>query len=92
MEGEAPGEKGDEADEDPLARTHTLSSMTSRMDDRHFAVLPHGERLHGWSAEDRAELNDHVRHLLHSKKEKFKRSMKGFGQYVRKRMLFLTRS
>jgi adenine-specific DNA glycosylase len=66
-------------------RTYTLTSMTSRLDDIHFAVLPHGERLEGWSAEDRAELNDHVRHLMHSRKEKFRRSMKGFGQYVRKR-------
>ena len=66
-------------------RTYTLTSMTSRLDDSHFAVLPHGERLEGWTAEDRAELNDHVRHLLHSRKEKFKRSMKGFGQYLRKR-------
>jgi hypothetical protein len=71
------------------ARTYTLTSMTSRLDDTHFAVLPHGERLEGWSAEDRAELNDHVRHLLHSRKEKFKRSMKGFGQYVRKRKYLL---
>ena len=31
------------------------------------------------------ELNDHVRHMLHSRRSKFKRSMKGFGQYVRKR-------
>ena len=66
-------------------RTYTLTSMTSRLDGQHFAVLPHGERLEGWTAEDRAELNDHVRHLLHSRKEKFKRSMKGFGQYVKKR-------
>ena len=66
-------------------RTYTLTSMTSRLDDTHFAVLPHGERLEGWTAEDRAELNDHVRHLMHSRKEKFRRSMKGFGQYVRKR-------
>jgi hypothetical protein len=68
-------------------RTYTITSMTSRLDDSHFAVLPHGERLEGWTAEDRAELNDHVRHLLHSRKEKFKRSMKGFGQYIRKRKL-----
>lgn len=68
-------------------RTYTVTSMTSRLDDSHFAVLPHGEKLQGWTAEDRAELNDHVRHLLHSRKEKFKRSMKGFGQYVRQRKL-----
>lgn len=69
--------------------TYTLTSMTSRLDDVHFAVLPHGERLNGWSADERAELNDHVRHLMHSRKEKFKRSMKGFGQYVRKRRFLL---
>ena len=73
-------------DEENIAhRTQTLTSITSQLDDTHFAVLPHGERLKGWTAEDRAELNDHVRHLMHSRKEKFKRSMKGFGQYVRKR-------
>ena len=66
-------------------RFMTVTSITSRLDDRHFAVLPHGKRLHGWSKEDSEELNDHVRHLLHSRKEKFKRSMKGFGQYVKRR-------
>lgn len=81
---EAAEEVVDEEENRPQ-RTYTITSMTSRLDDSHFAVLPHGERLEGWSAEDRAELNDHVRHLLHSRKEKFKRSMKGFGQYVRKR-------
>lgn len=70
-------------------RTYTVTSMTSRLDDDHFAVLPHGERLQGWTAKDRAELDDHVRHLLHSRKEKFKRSIRGFGQYVRKRMLYI---
>lgn len=67
------------------ARRQRLTSITSRMDDSHFAVLPHGERLEGWSQEDIAEMNDHVRHMLHSRREKFKRGMRGFGQYVRKR-------
>jgi hypothetical protein len=69
----------------PATRTYTSMSLTSHLDDDHFAVLPHGERLEGWTEEEKAELNDHVRHLLHSRKEKFKRGMKGFGQYVRKR-------
>ncbi len=89
LEGEAgpeDEEKEEEENERPgVERMYTMTSLTSRLDDTHFAVLPHGERLKGWSAEDRAELNDHVRHLLHSRKEKFRRSMKGFGQYVRKR-------
>lgn len=63
----------------------TLNTITSRVNDKYFAVLPHGVRLPGWSEEDKLELNDHVRHMLHSRRSKFKRSMKGFGQYVRKR-------
>lgn len=86
IEGETAGEEEKEEEEEPaMERMPTLISLTSRLDEDHFAVLPHGERLKGWSKEDRDELNDHVRHLLHSRKEKFKRSMKGFGQYVRKR-------
>lgn len=62
-----------------------LHSITSRLSDSHFAVLPHGLSLGDWSEHDKAELNDHVRHLLHSRREKFKRSMKGFRKYVSKR-------
>jgi hypothetical protein len=87
MKEESEVEPAVEIDETPLEpeQTYAMASITSRPDDSHFAVLPHGETLQGWTAEDRAELNDHVRHLLHSRKEKFKRGMKGFGQYVRKR-------
>jgi hypothetical protein len=63
----------------------TLNTITSRVNDKYFAVLPHGVALKGWSEEDKLELNDHVRHMLHSRRSKFKRSMRGFGQYVRKR-------
>jgi hypothetical protein len=45
--------------------------------------------LPNWSEEDKLELNDHVRHMLHSKRSRFKRSMKGFGQYVKKRECLL---
>ena len=55
------------------------------MNDNFFAVLPHGVRLEGWSEEEKLEMNDYVRHMLHSKRSKFRRSMKGFGLYVRKR-------
>jgi hypothetical protein len=41
--------------------------------------------LEGWTKRDKAEVNDHVRHMLHSKRSKFKRTMRGFGQYVRRR-------
>jgi len=47
--------------------------------------------LDDWSEEDKAELDDHVRHLLHSKKEGFKRSWRGFLQYISKPLgLFVT--
>lgn len=63
----------------------TLATIDSRMSDSRYAVLPHGTALDGWSKEDKKELNDHVRHMLHSKRSKFKRSMRGFGQYVKRR-------
>lgn len=63
-------------------RTHSLASV---MSESQYAVLPHGVSLAGWSQEDKDELNDHVRHLLHSRRARFRRSMRGFGQYIRKR-------
>lgn len=45
--------------------------------------------LEGWSEEDKAELNDHVRHMMHSRRSKFKRSMKGFGKYMSRPLGFL---
>ncbi|KAG9240955.1 hypothetical protein BJ878DRAFT_559272 [Calycina marina] len=56
-----------------------------------YAILPDGETLYGWTPEDKAELDDLVRHSLHSKRAQFKRAMKGFRQYVRRPMgLFIT--
>ncbi|ROW05097.1 hypothetical protein VSDG_00579 [Cytospora chrysosperma] len=57
-------------------------SISSKLEDSHYAVLPHGETLDGWRKEDVDRLNDHVRHMLHSRRSKFKRSLKGFGRYV----------
>lgn len=67
------------------------NSVSSQLTDSHYAVLPHGVKLEGWSEEDLDELNDYVRHLLHSRREGFKRSMRGFGKYVSKPLgLFVT--
>ncbi|KAI1098499.1 hypothetical protein F4804DRAFT_122765 [Jackrogersella minutella] len=52
------------------------------------AVLPEGVFLEGWTDAEKAELNDYVRHMLHSRRSKFKRSMRAFGQYVRKPLGF----
>jgi hypothetical protein len=60
-------------------------SISSVITDSHWAVLQHGETLDGWTAEEKEELDDLVRHSLHSRRAKFKRAMKGFGQYVRRR-------
>ncbi|KAG6005234.1 hypothetical protein E4U21_000313 [Claviceps maximensis] len=78
-------------DEDEAARPPGMrraTTITSRLSDTHYAALPHGETLEGWSAEEKRELDDHVRHMLHSRRSKFKRQMKGFGQYVRRPLGF----
>ncbi|KAI4789225.1 hypothetical protein E4T44_13316, partial [Aureobasidium sp. EXF-8845] len=73
-----------------LDRTFTIASHLSDTED-HYAVLPHGLSLEGWSLAEKEELNDHVRHMLHSRRAAFKRGMKGFGQYVRRPLgLFVT--
>ena len=69
-----------------LQRLHTIKSKYDP-DSENYAVLPHGVKLDGWSHEEKEELNDHVRHLLHSRKAKFKRSMSGFWKYFKTRML-----
>jgi hypothetical protein len=71
----------------PLTRTDTL---TSTLSESRYAVLPHGETLPGWTHEDKEELDDLVRHMLHSRRAKFKRSMRGFWQYVRRRQFTLS--
>lgn len=72
---------GDIELQEPLGRRMSISSALS---DSRYAVLPHGISLEGWTEEDKADLDDHVRHLLHSRREGFKRSMRGFKQYISK--------
>ncbi|PTB63191.1 hypothetical protein BBK36DRAFT_1171991 [Trichoderma citrinoviride] len=68
-----------------LRRSDTI---TSRLTDSHYAALPHGFSLEGWTEEEKMELDDRVRHMLHSRRSRFKRTMKGFGQYVRRPLGF----
>jgi len=73
-----------------METNNTISSVLTGMSEGHnYAVLPHGASLPGWTTEEKKLLNDHVRHLLHSRRAKFKRSMRGFGRYVRKPIGFL---
>lgn len=82
--GERVGE-GEVPERPDLGRTTTITSQVS---DSHYATLPHGETLEGWTDRERTELDDHVRHMMHSRRSKFKRSLRGFGQYVRRPLGF----
>lgn len=68
-----------------------LSTITSTMSESRYAVLPHGKRLAGWTPGEKDELNDHVRHMLHSRRSRIQRSLRGFMQYVSKRKYISSR-
>lgn len=72
----------DESQEQSRMGLDRTLSIRSTLSESRYAVLPHGVDISHWSLADREELNDHVRHLLHSRKEGFKRSMRGFKRYV----------
>lgn len=78
-----------ERPKDQLATTRASKSPLSKSE---YAILPYGETLEGWTDGDKEELDDLVRHKLHSRRERYKRSMKGFLQYVRRRGLSLNPS
>ena len=79
------------AEESVMRRSKSHESINSELSESRYAVLPHGVSLDGWTEAERAELDDHVRHLLHSRRAAFRRGMRGFGQYVRRPMgLFVT--
>jgi len=69
----------------PMQRSSTI---TSRLTESHYAALPHGTDLAGWTVEEKKELDDHVRHMMHSRRSRMKRRFKGFGQYVRRPLGF----
>ncbi|KAK9800973.1 hypothetical protein AB5N19_00981 [Seiridium cardinale] len=83
-----PSEAGTPGTEEPPAGRPSIERIPSTMTERFYAVRPSHISLADWSDEDLAELNDHVRHMLHSKRSAFGRSMKAFGQYVRRPLGF----
>jgi len=86
-----PPDSGRASDEDQLVRRASRATITSQLSESRYAVLPHGVTLDNWSQEDKDLLNDHVRHMLHSKREKFRRQMHAFRNYVKKPLgLFVT--
>lgn len=86
--GERDGPRSDEIETAAAPGIRRSTTITSQLSDSHYAALPHGQTLEGWSATEKWELDDHVRHMLHSRRSKFKRQMKGFGQYVRRPLGF----
>jgi hypothetical protein len=70
--------------QEPLSLLRTKFAKITPSD-LQYAVLPDGEKLHGWTREEKEEMDDIVRHMLHSRRARIKRSMKGFWQYVRRR-------
>lgn len=67
------------------ARRKRRFSISSQLDESHYAVLPHLFTVDDWDEEEVKALNNHVRHQMHSKRAKFKRQMRGFRKYASKR-------
>ncbi|KAK2596645.1 hypothetical protein QQS21_006266 [Conoideocrella luteorostrata] len=84
-DGQRPEKEDDVA---PTPHIRRADTITSQISNSHYAALPHGKSLEGWTAAEKWEMDDHVRHMLHSRRSKFKRQMKGFGQYVRRPLGF----
>lgn len=82
-------EEGETTETDTKQTRPTLATRLSSVLDEgpecQFAVLPEEMTLEGWTKEEMEELNDRVRHMLHSRRSAFKRSMVGFGKYVSRR-------
>jgi hypothetical protein len=79
-------EEGDEkAGESGILGSRPKRKPVPALTNAQYAILPEGEMLEGWNKAEKEELDDLVRHMLHSRRAKFKRAMKGFGQYVRRR-------
>ncbi|OXV10704.1 hypothetical protein Egran_01538 [Elaphomyces granulatus] len=89
LDDETAGETAEREEKLVSDRPHLHTSISSVIGEPPFAVLPDGSSLNGWTTEDVLELNDHVRHMLHSRRSKFKRAMKGFAQYASKPLGFL---
>ena len=76
-----------EGDQPALGRTHSFSTVLTSTPQ--YAILPDDHSLQGWSEDDIKLLNDHVRHLLHSKRSKIKQQLKGFVKYASRPLGFL---
>ncbi|KAK3387968.1 hypothetical protein B0H63DRAFT_392322 [Podospora didyma] len=72
-------QQGDSEERPPVPHVHSLSSVLTAPK---YAELPNDASLEGWREEDIKLLNDHVRHMLHSRRSKIKQRFKGFLKYA----------
>ncbi|VDB91370.1 unnamed protein product [Peniophora sp. CBMAI 1063] len=68
--------------------TESTAGLTQKAKGQ-YAILPAGLDWEDWSPQERAELDDYVRHLMHSRKERFRRRARGFWQFFRRPLGFL---
>lgn len=74
--------------EEPPAGTRS-PSLSSVLSEPQYAILPDDASLAGWPPEDIRLLNDHIRHMLHSRRSKIKQRFKAFGKYASRPLGFL---
>ena len=67
-----------ETDEDVLAEVEVVKG-------KYFVLPTTLVDMHDWTEQEKADLDDYVRHLLHSRKEKARRTWRGFKKYVKTR-------
>lgn len=65
-----------------------VRSTKPTLDNAQYAVLPDNANLTGWTEANKEELDDMVRHQLHSRRAKMKRAWGGFTKYVQRRKSF----
>lgn len=75
----------DAEEPEELLPSRSPETVTSTLESAQYAILPTGKVLVGWTKEDQEELDDMVRHELHSRRARTRRALKGFLQYVRRR-------
>jgi hypothetical protein len=85
---EGGAEDASEGCEDEVRRRERLMRSTSTVRGE-YAVLPAGLAWDDWSEEEKAELDDHVRHLMHSRRERVRRRLRGFRKFVSRPLGFL---
>ena len=78
----------DEETAEGRPRRGRAPSLSSVLTAPQYAVLPDGVSLEGWSDEDIKLVNDHVRHMLHSRRAKVRLGLRAFRKYVKKPLGF----